>query len=88
MRPRMHVACLNLAPWSLTLLEKGRPGLPVAVLSEGGRKVVYANNLALDAGVRPGMRETAALSRCPELHAEVVYAPTAQAAWNELLELL
>lgn len=88
MPPRTHVACLHLAPWPLTLLEKGHPGVPVAVLGEGNRKVVYANRLALDAGVSVGMRETAALSRCPDLHAEVVAAPTAQAAWNELLELL
>ncbi|RJF75562.1 Y-family DNA polymerase [Deinococcus cavernae] len=88
MTPHTHVACLNLAPWPLTLLEKRHPGVPVAVLGEGNRQVVYANGLALDAGVQPGMRETAALSRCPDLHAEVVSGPTSSAAWNELLELL
>lgn len=82
-----HVACLNLAPWPLTLLQKQHPGVPVAVLSEG-RRVMYANVEAQTAGVQNGMRETAALSRCPDLHAEVVSGPTAQAAWAELLELL
>lgn len=82
------IACLNLAPWPLVMLEKEHPGLPVAVLGEGNRKVMYANGLALEAGVQPGMRETAAFSRCPDLHAEVVSGPTALAAWNELLELL
>ena len=28
------------------------------------------------------------LSSCPKLHAEVVTAPVAQAAWNDLLEQL
>lgn len=88
MPPRVHVACVNLAPWPLTMLEKQHPGMPLAVLGEGNRKVVYANGLALEAGVQVGMRETAAFSRCPELHAEVISGPTASAAWNELLELL
>ncbi|MFC3862203.1 Y-family DNA polymerase [Deinococcus antarcticus] len=82
------IACLNLSPWPLVMLEKQHPGVPVAALGEGQRKVVYANRPALDAGVSVGMRETAALSRCPDLHAEVVSGPTASAAWNELLELL
>ena len=88
MTNRAHVACLNLAPWSLTLLTRQHPSVPVAVLSEGSRKVIHVNELALAAGVQAGMRESAALSRCPELHAEVVSGPTASAAWNELLELL
>lgn len=87
MRHRTHVACLNLAPWPLTLLEKRHVGVPVAVLSEG-RRVLHASRAALNAGVQVGMRETAALSRCPDLHAEVISGPTAQAAWNELLEVL
>lgn len=87
------IACLHLAPWPLTLLERQHPGVPVAVLSEGrhgegGRKVVHANGMAIAAGVQVGMRESAALSRCPDLHAEVISGPTANAAWNELLELL
>lgn len=87
MPARTHVACLNLAPWPLTLLEKQHRGVPVAVLSEG-RRVQHVSSLAQDAGVQVGMRETAALSRCPDLHAEVVSGPTAQATWNELLEVL
>ena len=87
MPDRTHVACLNLAPWPLTLLEKQHRGVPAAVLNEG-RRVLHVSGLAQDAGVQVGMRETAALSRCPELHAEVISGPTAQAAWNELLEML
>ncbi|WP_240741848.1 Y-family DNA polymerase [Deinococcus sp. KSM4-11] len=87
MPPAAHVACVLLAPWSLTLLERGHVGLPVAVLNEAGR-VLHVNVLARLGGVDVGMKEAAALSRCPELHAEVVSAPTAQAAWNELLETL
>lgn len=79
MPARTHVACLNLAPWALTLLEKQHSGVPVAVLSEA-RRVLHVSGLAREAGVQVGMRETAALSRCPELHAEVVSGPTAQAA--------
>ncbi|MBB5234269.1 Y-family DNA polymerase [Deinococcus budaensis] len=82
------VACVLLAPWPLTLLARQHPGVPVAVLSETARKVVFASPEAREAGVQVGMRETAALSRCPELHAEVVSAPTATAAWAELLEVL
>ena len=85
--PATHVACVLLAPWSLTLVERGQAGLPVAVLNEAGR-VVHVNAPARLGGVDVGMKEAAALSRCPELHAEVVSAPTAQAAWNELLETL
>jgi hypothetical protein len=81
-------ACVLLAPWPLTLLARQHPGVPVAVLGETNRRVVFVNQEALEAGVRPGMRETASLSRCPDLHAEVVSAPTATAAWAELLELL
>lgn len=84
----VHVACLNAAPWPLTLLSRQHPGLPVAVLREGSRKVAGVNAQALEAGVQVGMRETAALSRCPDLHAEVISPPVAQAAWNELLEIL
>lgn len=82
------IACLNLTPWPLQWLARQHPGVPVAVLGEGNRKVVYVNREALEAGVQAGMREAAALSRCPDLHAEVVSGPTASAAWNELLELL
>lgn len=82
------VACVLLAPWPLTLLARQHPGVPVAVLSETARKVVFASPEAREAGVQVGMRETAALSRCPDLHAEVVTAPTATAAWAELLEVL
>lgn len=81
------IACVHLAPWSLTLLTRAHPGVPVATLSES-RRVLHANTEALLAGVTPGMREGAALSRCPELHAEIVTPPTAQSAWAELLEVL
>jgi hypothetical protein len=84
---RAPIACVLLAPWPLTLLARQHPGVPVAVLGETTRKVVFATQEALEAGVQVGMRETAALSRCPELHAEVVSAPTATAAGAELLEL-
>lgn len=83
-----HVACLYLAPWALTLVAREHPGLPVAVLSETQRRVVAVNEEAHQAGVEPGMRESAALSRCPDLHAEVVSGPSVNAAWNELLETL
>lgn len=86
--PGTAVACLLLAPWPLTLLARQHPGVPVAALSEGSRRVLHANSQALALGVRPGMHETAALSRCPELHAEVVSAPTANAAWISLTETL
>lgn len=87
MAPRTFIACVHLAPWALTLAQRRHPGVPVAVLSEA-RKVVHVSPEAALAGVEPGMRETAALSRCPDLHAEVVTAPAAQATWNELLEEL
>ncbi|UBV45272.1 Y-family DNA polymerase (plasmid) [Deinococcus taeanensis] len=38
--------------------------------------------------MQPGLRETAALSRCPDLHAALVPAPEAQATWHEVLEQL
>ncbi|WP_412030402.1 Y-family DNA polymerase [Deinococcus yunweiensis] len=86
--PTAHVACVLLAPWGLTLLQRAHPGVPVTTLSEGTRRVVYVSPEAAESGVQPGMRDTAALSRCPELHAEVVTAPEASAAWNEVLEAL
>ncbi|GAA5533972.1 Y-family DNA polymerase [Deinococcus aluminii] len=81
------IACVLLHPWPLVLLARTSPGLPVAVLNQT-RRVVAATQEALALGVQPGMREAAALSRCPELHADVVTAPTATAAWQELLETL
>lgn len=83
----MPLACVTLSPWPLVLLGRSHPGVPVAVLSES-RRVLYACPEAGAAGVQPGMRDTAALSRCPELHAEVVNAPTALVAWAGLLETL
>lgn len=83
----MPLACVNLSPWPLVLLARQHPGVPVAALSES-KKVMYASPEALQAGVQPGMRDIAALSRCPELHAELISAPTAIAAWAELLETL
>ncbi|CAM4058402.1 hypothetical protein [Deinococcus marmoris] len=83
----MPLACVNLSPWPLILLGRQHPGVPVAALSES-RKVLYASPEAIEAGVQPGMRDIAALSRCPELHAEVITAPSALAAWAELLETL
>ena len=82
------IACVSLRPWALEVVSRQHPGLPVAVLSEGTRRVQQANSLALEAGVAPGMRESAALSRCPELHAEVVSGPALATSWRELLELL
>ncbi|CAM3506728.1 Protein ImuB [Deinococcus saxicola] len=83
----MPLACVLLFPWPLILLSRQHPGIPVAALSES-RKVLYSNLEATEAGVQPGMRDIAALSRCPELHAEVITAPSAVAAWAELLETL
>ncbi|WP_199699902.1 hypothetical protein [Deinococcus sp. RM] len=80
-------ACVLLTPWPLEHVRRQHPGVPVAVLSEA-RRVLQACPLAQAAGVQPGMRDTAALSRCPDLHAEVVPAPEAQAIWAELLEQL
>ena len=85
---RTVVVCALLSPWPLHLLERQHPGLPIAVLDESSRRVVFANDPARSAGVSAGQRESAALSRCPELHAEVVSGPTASAAWSELLETL
>lgn len=81
------VACVLLSPWPLAHVQRQHPGVPVAVLGED-RRVRQACADARAAGVRPGMREAAALSRCPELHAAVVPAPEAQAVWAELLEQL
>ncbi|WP_189070212.1 Y-family DNA polymerase [Deinococcus radiotolerans] len=61
--------------------------MPLAVLTEA-RRVLQVCPLAAQAGVTVGLRETAALSRCPDLHVEVVPAPEAQAIWAELLEQL
>lgn len=85
---RSSVLCVLLNPWPLHLLERHHPGLPLAVLGEHDRRVLYTNTAAFEAGVAPGFRESAALSRCPELHAEVVSGPDARVAWGELLETL
>lgn len=85
---RGSVLCVLLTPWPLHLLEQRHPGLPLAVLDEHTRRVLHVNAQARGAGVVVGFRESAALSRCPELHAEVVSAPVATTAWNELLETL
>lgn len=85
---RALIACVHLAPWSLTLLARQHPGVPVAVLGEMTRRVLQASPEALEAGVHPGMRDVAALSRCPDLHAEVLTRPTVVGAWNALLETL
>ena len=82
------VVCALLHPWPLYLLAMRHPSLPLAVLDEGSRRVVQVNELAQGAGVALGMRESAALSRCPELHAEVISGPAASQAWGELLETL
>ena len=86
--PAPLIACVSLRPWALEVVSRQHPGLPVAVFSEGTRRVQHANSLALEAGVAPGMRESAALSRCPELHAEVISGPALATSWRELLELL
>nr|RIY15096.1 Y-family DNA polymerase [Deinococcus sp. RM] len=80
-------ACVLLTPWPLEHVRRQHPGVPVAVLNEA-RRVVQICPQAAQSGVIAGMRETAALSRCPDLHAEVVPAPEAQAIWAELLEQL
>ena len=80
-------ACVLLTPWPLEHVRRQHPGVPVVVLSEA-RRVLQACPLAQGAGVQSGMREVTALSRCPDLHAEVVPAPEAQAIWAELLEQL
>lgn len=81
------IACLNLTPWPLVLLRRQHPGVPVAVLGEGRlRKVLYASPDAVSGGVQTNMRDLAAISRVPDLHAEVIAAPVQQATWNELLE--
>lgn len=82
------IACVHLSPWALTLLTRQYPGVPVAVLGETTRRVTQASPEALEAGVSVGMSEAAALSRCPDLHAEVVSGPTTRATWAELLETL
>ena len=85
---RSSVICVLLSPWPLHLLEQRHPGLPLAVLGEHDRRVLYVNTAALEAGVAPGFRESAALSHCPELHAEVVSSLDAKVAWGEVLETL
>ncbi|CAM3675939.1 Protein ImuB [Deinococcus saxicola] len=50
--------------------------------------MLYTCPEAREAGVQAGMREIAALSRCPDLYAEVITAPSAVAAWAELLATL
>ncbi|WP_221091175.1 DNA polymerase Y subunit UmuC family protein [Deinococcus aquaedulcis] len=81
------IACVLLSPWPLVHVQRQHPGVPVAVLNEA-RRVVQACPLAQALGVQPGLREVAALSRCPDLHAEVVPAPESRAVWAELLEQL
>ena len=81
------IACVLLTPWALHVACRQRPGVPLAVLSQG-RKVSEANMLALDAGVTLSMTSVAALSRCPELHLEMVDPPALQVAWRELQETL
>ncbi|WP_407571780.1 Y-family DNA polymerase [Deinococcus altitudinis] len=85
---RGSVLCVLMTPWPLHLLEQRHPGLPLAVLDEHTRRVLHINAQAREAGVSVGVRESAALSLCPELHAEVVNAPVATTAWNDLLETL
>jgi len=85
---RSSVICVLLDPWPLHLLERRHPGLPLAVLGEHDRRVLDVNEAASAAGVGVGFRESAALSRCPDLHAEVVSGPDAKVAWDELLETL
>ncbi|WP_444542438.1 Y-family DNA polymerase, partial [Deinococcus ruber] len=82
------IACVSLTPWAREVVARRHPGLPVAVLGEGSRRIEHVNALAADAGVAVGMRESAALSRCPELHVEVLSGPVLVTAWREFLELL
>lgn len=88
MTARSSVVCALLSPWPLHLLVRQHPGLPLAVLGEHDRRVLHVNEAARTLGVTVGLRESAALSRCPELHAEVVSGPSAKTAWTELLETL
>ncbi|MFC4455233.1 Y-family DNA polymerase [Deinococcus sonorensis] len=86
--PGPLIACVHLASWALSVVSREHPGLPVAVLSETTHRVLQVNHLALGAGVRPGLRYAAAVSRCPDLHAEVAAGPRLATAWRELLDLL
>ncbi len=87
-KDRTQIACVRMAPYALWWLEAQHPGVPVAVLEEEGRRVVHVNVEAHLQGVEVGMRVQAALSRCPDLHAQVVNAPTVAAEWGRLLEFL
>ncbi|MFC4638414.1 hypothetical protein [Deinococcus hohokamensis] len=86
-RERSAVACVLLSPWPLEQVRRHHAGVPVAILNEA-RRVTQVCPLARAAGVQVGLRETAALGRCPELQVEVVPAPQAQAGWAALLEQL
>jgi hypothetical protein len=81
------IACVRLSPWALVVAEQDHPGVPLAVLDQGGR-VQHVGALALQAGVTPGLRLSAARSRCPALQAEVLDAPALATRWRELQELL
>ena len=81
------IACFLLSPWALTVAQRQYPGVPLAVLSQG-RRVIEVNAAALEAGVSIGMREVAAVSRCADLHLELIDPPALQVAWRELLETL
>ncbi|ULH18045.1 Y-family DNA polymerase (plasmid) [Deinococcus sp. KNUC1210] len=82
------IACVSLTPWAREVVARRHPGRPVAVLGEGSRRIEHVNDLAAKAGVAVGMRESAALSRCPDLHVEVLSGPVLATAWREFLELL
>lgn len=86
-RDQTGVACLRLEPFALHLLRHGRPDVPLAALDERGR-VLSADAAARRAGVTPGLRLHAAVSRCPDLHAEHLPAPRLAGAWAETLDAL
>ena len=54
---RSPVICVLLSPWPLQLLARRHPGLPLAVLGEHGRRVLYVKVC------RPHMARNAAF-RC------------------------
>ncbi|MBZ9752168.1 Y-family DNA polymerase [Deinococcus sp. HMF7620] len=81
------IACVLLSPWPLVQVQRQHPGVPVALLGDT-RRVIQACPLAQGAGIHLGMREGAALSRCPDLHTTLVPAAEARAAWAEVLDQL
>ncbi len=83
----MPIACVFLQPWALKVAQRQHPDVPLVILSEG-RRVIEASPGALEAGVTLGSPSVTALSRCPDLHLEVLDPAALKVAWQELLETL